>query len=150
MKINTNILALGLATLTTFGTIAPAFSAEPVKPAAKSMKMEMMGKTIATTNQFKGIEVKKGTVNLIQMGKNFSLKASKDFAIPGSPAPHWQVVDKEGNTFLLNQLKIAGDKTNLQIQLPSYIKSVAKVQIWCSFAEVVLGEASFSKAVTLK
>ena len=32
-------------------------------------------------------------------------------------------------------------------QGPKYVKNVAKVQIWCPFAEVDLGEASFSSPV---
>jgi len=31
--------------------------------------------------------------------------------------------------------------------LPAYVKDVAKVQIWCAWAEALLGEASFSKAI---
>jgi len=31
--------------------------------------------------------------------------------------------------------------------VPKYVKNVAKVQIWCAFAEVNLGEASFSSPV---
>ena len=33
------------------------------------------------------------------------------------------------------------------ITLPSYIKNVAKVQIYCAWAEAVLGEASFGGKV---
>ena len=39
---------------------------------------------------------------------------------------------------------IAKDKVNTSITLPAYIKDVAKVQIYCAWAEAVLGEASFS------
>jgi hypothetical protein len=35
---------------------------------------------------------------------------------------------------------------NRSITLPSYISDVAKVQFWCAYAEVVLGEASFGPA----
>ena len=31
--------------------------------------------------------------------------------------------------------------------MPSYVKNVSKVVIWCAFAEVNLGEASFSSPV---
>jgi hypothetical protein len=31
----------------------------------------------------------------------------------------------------------------MSITLPSYIRDVAKVQIYCAWAEAVLGEASF-------
>ena len=71
------------------------------------------------------------------------MKVSDDFVIPDTPAPSWQIVDSKGNTYLLNQFRIKGDKTNREITLPGYIKDVAKVQVWCSFAEVLLGETTF-------
>ena len=95
------------------------------------------------SSMFKGIEVNKGHVMLSKdMGKT-TLTLSPDFVLPKTPAPHWQIVDSKGNTYLLKQLKVAGDKLNKTITLPSYIMDVAKVQIWCSFAEVNLGEVSF-------
>jgi len=49
--------------------------------------------------------------------------------------------------FLLQRLGIKGDKVNLQITLPAYVKDVAKVQIYCAWAEVVLGETTFDNAI---
>jgi hypothetical protein len=66
---------------------------------------------------------------------------------PDTPAPHWQVVDSKGNVYLLPQFKIKGHKTNPSITVPAYVKDVAKVQVWCSFAEALLGEASFPAPV---
>jgi hypothetical protein len=43
---------------------------------------------------------------------------------------------------------IKGDKLNKSITLPAYVADVAKVQIWCAFAEVNLGEAAFASAIT--
>jgi hypothetical protein len=37
---------------------------------------------------------------------------------------------------------------NRSITLPSYITDVAKVQFWCGYAEVLLGEASFASYST--
>ena len=37
-----------------------------------------------------------------------------------------------------------GDKINSSIVLPSYIHDVAKVQMWCAFAEIVLGEVQLA------
>jgi hypothetical protein len=111
----------------------------------QSMGMKMMGESMA----FKGIEVNGGTVHLHREGKKTMLMVSSDFKIPNSPAPHWQIVDAQGNVYLLNQFKIAGDKLNREITLPSYIKSVKSVQVWCSFAEVVLGQADFAKPIKL-
>jgi hypothetical protein len=56
------------------------------------------------------------------------------------------VVDNDGRVYLLQKLTVkglTGDKMNRSITLPAYIKSVAKVQFWCAYAEVLLGEASF-------
>jgi hypothetical protein len=45
----------------------------------------------------------------------------------------------------LQRLVIKDDKYNQTITLPAYIKDVAKVQIWCAWAEALLGEASFAQ-----
>jgi hypothetical protein len=44
-------------------------------------------------------------------------------------------------------LTIKGDKVKSQHHPPAYVPDVSKVQIWCAFAEVVLGEASFPQPV---
>jgi hypothetical protein len=75
------------------------------------------------------------------------LTLSDDFVIPDTPAPHWQLVDAKGNVYLLNRLKIKEDKYNKTITVPAYVKDLVKVQIWCAWAEVLLGEASFEKPV---
>ncbi len=142
MKLST-ILVLSLA-LVSAAFAAPAVSAEPVQAAPMAQKMMEQ-----TSGAFKGIEVNGGTVTFSQMDGKSMLKLSDSFMIPNSPAPHWQVVDAQGNVHLLKQLRIVGDKTNRMIVLPKHIKSVAKVQIWCSFAEVNLGEAVFAKPVMI-
>ena len=102
-----------------------------------------------TSTKFEGAKANKGTVtHAVQNGKNI-LTLSDDFKTPETPAPHWQVVDSKGNTYLLNRLVIKGDKFNKSVTLPDYIQDVAKVQIWCSWAEVVLGEARFEKPIEL-
>jgi hypothetical protein len=53
-------------------------------------------------------------------------------------------VDSKGNTYLLERLVVKGDKFHKQIVVPSYVPDIAKVQIWCAWAETLLGEASFS------
>jgi len=42
---------------------------------------------------------------------------------------------------------VKGDKVNRSIMVPAYVPEVAKVQIWCAFAETLLGEAAFDKPV---
>jgi hypothetical protein len=100
-----------------------------------------------TSKPFAGVKANTGNVMATVEDGKITLRVSDDFIIPDTPAPSWQVVDAKGNVYLLNQLKIKGDKTNRQITLPSYIKDVAKVQIWCSWAEALLGEAGFDTIV---
>ena len=96
-----------------------------------------------TSKPFSGAKVNGGTVTHVkEMGKDV-LKLSADFKVPDTPDPHWQVVDAKGQVFLLQRLGIKGDKVNTQITLPAYVKDVAKVQIYCAWAEVVLGETAF-------
>ena len=100
-----------------------------------------------TTTVFAGKTVNGGTVTHAKENGKDVLTWSDEFQVPGSPAPHWQIVDSKGNVFLLQRLKIKEDKLNRTIVLPSYIKDVAKVQIWCAWAEVLLGEASFADPI---
>src|SRR6516164_6657239 len=102
-----------------------------------------------TSSKFAGPKANTGTVShRVVDGKNI-LTLSDDFKVPGTPDPHWQVVDSKGNTYLLQKLTIKGNKINQSITLPAYIQDVSKVQIWCAWAEVVLGEASFDHPVQL-
>ena len=90
-----------------------------------------------TSTKFQGPKANTGTVtHSVKDGKNI-LTLSDDFKVPGTPDPHWQVVDSQGNTYLLQKLTIKGDKVNRSITLPTYVADVSKVQIWCAWAEVV-------------
>ena len=100
-----------------------------------------------TTTKFEGVKANTGTVTHSRQGNNDTLAVSEDYKIPDTPAPHWQVVDSKGNVYLLNQQRIKDGKTNRKIVLPPYIHDVAKVQTWCSFAEALLGEASFQAPI---
>jgi hypothetical protein len=98
---------------------------------------------------FSGAKVNAGTVtHMVQNGKNV-LRLSPDFVVPDTPDPHWQVIDSKGNVFLLQRLGIKGDKVNTVITLPSYVQDVAKVQIYCAWAEAVLGETTFASTLKL-
>ena len=103
-----------------------------------------------TSSKFSGAKVNAGTVtHTVKDGKNV-LALSSDFQVPDTPDPHWQIVDSKGNTYLLQRLGVKSlggivkDKINTTITLPAYIKDVAKVQIYCAWAEAVLGEAAFA------
>ena len=96
---------------------------------------------------FKGAKAKTGYVTHTTEGGNSVLTLSDDFKAPDTPDPHWQVVDSNGNTYLLQKLSIKGGKMNRKITVPKYILDIAKVQIWCAFAETNLGEALFEQPV---
>jgi hypothetical protein len=107
-----------------------------------------------TSKPFSGAKVNAGTVTHVKEGGKNILKLSSDFKVPDTPDPHWQIVDAKGNVYLLQRLGVkgltqglAGDKINMQITLPAYIKDVAKVQIYCAWAEAVLGEAAFDMTI---
>ena len=100
-----------------------------------------------SSKPFAGVKVNGGTVTHTREGGKNVLILSDDFKVPEAPDPHWQVVDSKGNVYLLQKLMVKPDKLNKTIAVPSYIHDVAKVQIWCAFAETLLGEASFDSPV---
>jgi hypothetical protein len=101
------------------------------------------------TTPFAGKAVNGGTVtHEVRNGKHV-LTVSADFTVPGSPDPHWQVIDAAGTVYLLDRLKLKDDKVNTSITLPAYVPNVAKVQMWCAWAEVVLGEAAFTAPIAM-
>ena len=102
------------------------------------------------TTPFVGKAVNGGTVTHEHQGGKHVLTVSSDFEVPGSPDPHWQVVDSKGNVYLLDRVTLKDDKVNRSITLPAYIADIAKVQMWCAWAEVVLGEASFTSPIAMK
>jgi hypothetical protein len=100
-----------------------------------------------TSKPFQGAKANTGTVTHSVVSGKHVLTLSSDFKVPDTPDPHWQVVTSKGQVFLLQRLKIKDDKINTSITLPPYIGDVAKVQIWCAWAEANLGEAAFDGAI---
>jgi hypothetical protein len=103
-----------------------------------------------TTGQFQGPKANKGHVTHSTRDGKSVLTLSDDFVVPDTPDPHWRIVDSDGNVYDLDKLKkkaFLGDKYQKEIVLPSYVKNVSKVIIWCAWAEANLGEASFSSPV---
>lgn len=103
-----------------------------------------------TSSQFQGPKANKGHVTHSTRDGKSVLTLSDDFVVPDTPDPHWQLVDSDGNVYLVDKLKtkaFVGTNYKKEIVVPSYVKNVSKVVIWCAFAEVNLGEASFSSPV---
>src|SRR6516165_9416667 len=92
---------------------------------------------------FKGAKANTVYVTHTTENGNSVLTLSDDFKTPDTPDPHWQIVDSNGNVYLLQKLTIKGGGMNRKITVPKYVADIAKVQIWCAFAEVNLGEAMF-------
>jgi hypothetical protein len=107
-----------------------------------------------TSKPFTGAKVNGGTVTHTVVNGQQVLTLSDDFKVPDTPDPHWQVIDGAGRVYLLqrlgvkNGLGLTGDKINKSITLPAFITDVAKVQIYCAWAEAVLGETSFERTLT--
>jgi len=109
-------------------------------------KMEMH-----TSSKFEGPKANTGTVtHYVENGKSM-LKVSDDFKVPDTPAPTWRVVDTKGNIYTLDAFKIksaiGGNTEKREVVVPAYVPNIVKVQVYCAWAEVVLGEAGFSQAV---
>ena len=99
-----------------------------------------------TSSMFQGPKANTGTVShSIQNGKSI-LRVSSDFKVPDTPAPTWRVVDSNGTVYTLDAFKIKGGEKR-EVEVPSYINNIAKVQVYCAWAQVLLGEASFSMPV---
>jgi hypothetical protein len=96
---------------------------------------------------FAGPKANTGTVVHSTRDGRPVLTLSDDFVVPDTPDPHWQLVDSSGRVYPLHRLPIRGGQVNRSIEVPAYVPDVAKVQIWCAFAETLLGEASFPAPV---
>jgi hypothetical protein len=101
---------------------------------------------VHTTSTFQGAKANSGTaMHTYENGKSI-LRVSADFKVPDTPAPTWRVVDSQGVVYTLDAFKIKGGEKR-EVVVPAYVKDVAKVQVYCAWAEVLLGESSFSSAV---
>ena len=103
---------------------------------------------VHTSSKFEGPKANTGTVShYVENGKSM-LKVSDDFKVPDTPAPTWRVVDSKGVVYTLDAFKIkSGNNEKREVVVPSYVPNIAKVQVYCAWAEVLLGEANFSAAV---
>ena len=125
----------------TLARLIPVLALAAVAFAAKADETQ-------TTGMFQGPKANTGkAIHFYENGKSM-LKVTEDFKVPDTPAPTWRVVDSKGNIYTLDAFKIkAGNNEKRQIAVPSYIQGIVKVQVYCAWAEVLLGEASFSSAV---
>jgi len=129
---------------------AMQFALRGLVMAAMMFAISALAQDMHTSSQFQGPKANQGHVTHSTQGGKSVLTLSDDFVVPDTPDPHWQLVDSDGNAYLVDKLKtkaFIGTNYKKEIIVPSYVKNVSKVVIWCAFAEVNLGEASFSSPV---
>ena len=98
------------------------------------------------TNKFEGTKANTGmAVHSMENGKSI-LRVTSDFKVPDTPAPTWRVVDSRGSIYTLDAFKIKGGEKR-EVVVPGYVHDIAKVQVYCAWAQILLGEASFAQAV---
>jgi hypothetical protein len=101
---------------------------------------------VHTTSGFQGPKANTGTaIHTYENGKSI-LRVSGDFKVPDTPAPTWRVVDSSGTVYTLDAFKIKGGEKR-EVNVPAFVRDIAKVQVYCAWAEVLLGESSFSSPV---
>jgi hypothetical protein len=98
------------------------------------------------SSMFAGPKANTGTVSHLRENGKSILSVSPDFRVPDTPAPTWRIVDSNGTVYTLDAFKIKGGEKR-QVTVPTYVKDIAKVQVYCAWAEVLLGEAPFHSAV---
>lgn len=99
-----------------------------------------------TSSMFQGPKANTGSVTHSNENGKSILRVSNDFKVPDTPAPTWRVVDSKGNIYTLDAFKIKGGEKR-EVMVPGYVQDIAKVQVYCAWAEVLLGESSFSSPV---
>lgn len=103
-------------------------------------------RTVHTSSGFAGPKANTGKAMHLYEGNQSILRVSDDFKVPDTPAPTWRIVDSKGTVYTLDAFKIKGGEKR-QVNVPHYVKDIAKVQVYCAWAEVLLGESAFSSAV---
>jgi hypothetical protein len=122
-----------------------AFTVAAVYAASVSLAANNTG---AATTQFQGPKANTGTATFFKDGGKNMLRVSDDFKVPDTPAPTWRVVDSKGQIYTLDAFKIKdGNGEKRQIVVPAYIQDIAKVEVYCAWAQVLLGDAKFTSPV---
>ena len=58
-------------------------------------------------------------------------------------------MDSKGNIYTLDAFKIkSGNNEKREVVVPAYVQNIVKVQVYCAWAEVLLGEATFTSPIT--
>ena len=74
---------------------------------------------------FQGAKANKGFITHTTANGKSALTLSDDFVPLQTPDPHWQVVDSNGKTYLLDRLMTKGEKVKKSIVVPEYAPDIA-------------------------
>jgi hypothetical protein len=128
--------------------VLSAFAVAALLVTANSFGAKM---DVHTSSRFEGPKANTGTVMHYNENGKSMLKVSDDFKVPDTPAPTWRVVDSKGNIYTLDAFKIKGllgsNAEKREVVVPAYVPDIVRVQVYCAWAEVLLGESSFPQAV---
>jgi hypothetical protein len=133
MQMNRRLSILVLAAVAAAGTVFAAKGGNPNETAT-----------------FQGPKANTGSAIFYKVDGKSMLKVSDDFKVPDTPAPTWRVVDSKGNIYTLDAFKtkgLVGNSEKREVVVPNYVHDIAKVQVYCAWAQVLLGEASFPEPV---
>lgn len=101
------------------------------------------------TSKFEGPKANTGTAMFSAENGKRILRVSADFKVPDTPAPTWRVIDSKGNIYTLDAFKVkAGSGEKREVMVPAYVHDIVKVQVYCAWAEVILGQAGFDYPVS--
>jgi hypothetical protein len=98
------------------------------------------------SSMFAGPKANTGTVSHVRENGKSLLRVSADFKVPDTPAPTWRIVDSNGAVYTLDAFKIKGGEKR-EVVVPAFVHNIAKVQVYCAWAEVLLGESKFASPV---
>lgn len=124
--------------------ILTGFAMLAILVAGSAVGAEMGGSHVSA--KFEGPKANTGTVTHLRENGMSMLRVSPDFKVPDTPAPTWRVVDSKGSVYTLEAFKTKGGEKRAVV-VPAYIADIVKVQVYCAYAEVLLGETSFPMAV---
>ena len=74
------------------------------------------------SSPFQGPKANKGTVSHSMKNGKSMLTLSDDFVVPDTPDPHWQLVDSNDQVYLLDKLKLKGDREKREIEVRQEIQ----------------------------
>jgi hypothetical protein len=103
-----------------------------------------------TTTRFTGKEVDRGTVTHEVKNGQHILTMSADFKLPGTPDPHWRVVDSKARSICWTASSSTRTRSIAPSACPSTSRTSPRSRCGVAWAEVLLGEGAFGSPIAMK